>query len=238
MSIQNNRNTAAAKAEAAYDPSMLNGTPRLDQSSVLAAYARWAPFYDFVFSRSFGFGRLFGLARRNALAHINARQGSLLEIGVGTGVALGDYARHLQVTGIDLSPEMLRVARKKVRDEGLTHVVDLLEMDASRLTFADGTFDTAATMFTITVVPHPEAVMAEIERVLKPGGEALIVSHFASERGWRHGLETLMTPLTSRLGWRPDFPVARLLDRPGLRHLETRSLDPFGVFSMVRLQRV
>lgn len=239
--MPNGPTRGAAGAEAApsrHASRRSDPAPRLDQSSVLQAYRRWAPVYDFVFGRSALFGRFFDRARAAALDHINQRTGTVLEVGVGTGIALARYARHLTVTGIDLSPDMLEVARRRVAEERLDHVADLIEMDASRLAFPDASFDTVAVMFTITVVPHPDQVMAEVERVLKPGGEAVLVSHFASDEGWRKGIETGLTPFTRKLGWRPDFPVSRILGRPGLRLVETRRLPPMGAFTMVRLERV
>lgn len=205
--------------------------PRLDEASVRAAYSRWAPVYDRVF------GKVFDAGRRAAVEVINRRSGRLLEVGVGTGLTLPRYGSHLSVTGIDLSPEMLAVARKRVADEKIATVEALLEMDATRLGFPDESFDTVAVMYTITVVPHPDAVMAEVARVLKPGGEAIIVSHFASEGGLYALIEGWLTPFTKRIGWRPDFPISRILGRPGLETVEIGRLGILGLFTVARLRR-
>lgn len=208
-----------------------------DQALVLSAYARWAPIYDFVFARLFGFGAIFDRGRTLAIAQINTRRGNVLEVGVGTGVALGRYQPHLAVTGIDLSPDMLAVARRRVMRDHMSHVRDLIEMDAADLKFDSESFDTVALMYTITVVPRADLVMDEVARVLKPGGEAIIVSHFAANQGWRGWLERVLVPFTQRLGWRPDFPVDRILNQPDLVHVETSRIAPFGVFSIVRLKK-
>ncbi len=204
---------------------------RLDEKAVLAAYSRWAPIYDWVF------GRVFDAGRKAAVAVINQRRGRLLEVGVGTGITLPRYAPHMKVTGIDLSPDMLAVARRRVEHEKIATVDELIEMDATRLAFADGSFETVAVMYTITVVPHPDAVMAEVERVTAPGGEAIFVSHFASDSGWRQAIEHALTPFTKKLGWRPDFPISRILGRPGFELIETKRLGLFGIFTVVRLRR-
>ena len=204
---------------------------RLDEKAVLAAYSRWAPIYDWVF------GRVFDAGRKLAVDIINHRQGRLLEVGVGTGLTLPRYAPHLKVTGIDLSPAMLEVARKRVADGKIATVEALHEMDATRLAFADASFETVAVMYTITVVPHPDAVMAEVERVTKPGGEAIFVSHFASESGWRRAIEHALTPFTKKLGWRPDFPIDRILGRSGFELVEKKRLGLFGIFTVARLRR-
>ena len=205
--------------------------PRLDEKAVLAAYSRWAPVYDWVF------GRVFEAGRRLAVEIINRRQGRLLEVGVGTGITLPRYEKHLKVTGIDLSPDMLAVARRRVEAQKIDTVEALIEMDATRLGFADASFDTVAVMYAITVVPHPDAVMAEVERVLKPGGEAIFVSHFASESGWRRAIEQALTPLTKKLGWRPDFPIERILGRHGFELVERERLGLFGIFTVAVLRR-
>jgi len=226
----NGRGTAAA-ALGTSETTPANGAPRLDEASVRAAYSRWAPVYDWVF------GKVFDAGRRAAVEVINRRSGRLLEVGVGTGLTLPRYGSHLSVTGIDLSPEMLAVAKKRVADEKIAAVEALLEMDATRLAFPDASFDTVAVMYTITVVPHPDAVMAEVERVLKPGGEALIVSHFASESGLYALIEGWLTPFTKRIGWRPDFPISRILGRPGLETVEIGRLGILGLFTVARLRR-
>ena len=204
---------------------------RLDERAVLDAYSRWAPIYDWVF------GRVFDAGRKLAVAIINQRQGNLLEVGVGTGITLPRYAPHLRVTGIDLSPDMLAMARRRVAERRIATVEALIEMDATRLAFADGTFETVAVMYTITVVPHPDPVMAEVERVTAPGGEAIFVSHFASESGWRKAIEEVLTPFTKKLGWRPDFPIERILGRPGFELIEKKRLGLFGIFTVARLRR-
>ena len=79
----------------------------------------------------------------------------MLEVGVGTGLSLPDYKPHLEVVGIDLSPEMLDKARERVEEEGLKHVTGLHEMDAGDLQFADCSFDTVVAMYVMTVVPEP-----------------------------------------------------------------------------------
>lgn len=209
-----------------------------EQANVLSAYARWAPIYDFVFGKLLFFGAFFDRGRELAIDHINTRTGSVLEVGVGTGLSLSRYRPDLDVTGIDLSPDMLKVARHRVAIEKLSHVRDLIEMDAGNLRFDSASFDTVAVMYVITVVPHPKAVLDEVARVLKPGGEAIIVSHFAANHGWRGWLERRIVPVTQWLGWRSDVPIDLILGQPDLEHVETRRLPPLGVFSIVRLKKV
>ena len=139
----------------------------LDENAVREAYRWWAPIYDY----SFGF--VAGPGRRLAVQKLNEAQGRVLEIGVGTGLSLPGYKAGLDVTGIDLSPEMLDKAAERVAKLGLPRKT-LLVMDAGSLTFADESFDAAALMYVMTVVPNPRAVMAEMWRVLRPGGTAIV----------------------------------------------------------------
>jgi phosphatidylethanolamine/phosphatidyl-N-methylethanolamine N-methyltransferase len=208
-----------------------NKLKSLDAAAVLRAYARWAPVYDI------SFGLIADSGRRQAVDHINNRRGRVLEVGVGTGISLPHYKRELKITAIDLSPEMLRRARKRVDDGYLDNVEAVLEMDAGALGFADESFDIVVAMYVMTVVPDPDRVMAELERVCAPGGEVIIVNHFSQEEGLRGWLERRLAPAAATLGWRPEFPIETVMTRDRLRLVEKRALKPFGLFTMLRFAR-
>lgn len=201
----------------------------MSESSVLSAYRRWAPVYDHTF------GRIATEGRKHAVEIINARQGRVLEVGVGTGLSLPLYGKHLEIVGIDLSPEMLEKARARVAKMALDNVAGLYEMDAGHLTFADNSFDTVVAMYVMTVVPEPERVMRELSRVCKPGGEVILVNHFSQEEGLRGWVERRMAPFAGHLGWRPVFDVNRVLVCDELKVLERRALRPMGLFTMLRM---
>ncbi|MFC7704788.1 class I SAM-dependent methyltransferase [Plastorhodobacter daqingensis] len=204
----------------------------MDIDAITRSYRRWAPVYDGTF------GRITRAGRRRAVAHVNARQGSLLEVGVGTGLSLPQYSPALSVTGIDFSHEMLAKAQAKVREEGLSHVKELRQMDARQLDFPDATFDTVVAMYLVSVVPEPERVVSEMARVCKPGGEVLILNHFARETGLLARIERGMAPLADQLGWHPDFPRDRVLGEPRLRIKSETSVPPLGLFTFLVLERV
>ncbi len=183
------------------------------------------------------FGGVSAIGRRRAVEAVNALPGRrVLEVGVGTGLALPLYRRDLDVVGIDLSREMLVKAQGKVRDQALSHVDGLLEMDAENMAFAPSSFDTAVAMFTASVVPDAKRLFAEMSRVVRPGGHLLFVNHFAAEGGFRWWLERSMAPAARILGWHPDFMLKDLLD-PTVAAVEKRvACPPLGLFTLVQVR--
>lgn len=176
------------------------------------------------------------MARRHAVAAVNALPGGrVLEVGVGTGLALPSYKSGKRVAGIDLSGEMLAKARQRVDKLGLKNVESLQEMDAEATTFADASFDVAVAMFVASVVPNPRKLIAEMRRVVKPGGHILFVNHFAAERGPRWWVEWALAPASRRLGWHPDFAMGALLTAEERAIATIRPMQPLGLFTLVSL---
>ncbi len=202
----------------------------LDADSVRAAYRRWAGVYDAVFGGVSAFGR------RRAVEAVNALPGArVLEVGVGTGLALPHYHRSKRITGIDLSAEMLALARNRVRDRELGNVHALLEVDAEQTGFETASFDVAVAMFVASVVPNPRLLLSEMRRVVRPGGHLLFVNHFAAERGPRWWAERALAPASRKLGWHPDFSRDALLPPEDQAKAQFASVPPVGLFTLVRL---
>jgi phosphatidylethanolamine/phosphatidyl-N-methylethanolamine N-methyltransferase len=203
----------------------------LDADAVRAAYKRWAGVYDTLF------GGISAWARRRAVIEVNRLPGArVLEMGVGTGLALPRYAADKRLTGIDLSAEMLARARARAQAGGLKNIDALLEMDAEQTGFPDACFDIAVAMFVASVVPHPRRLLAEMRRVVRPGGHILFVNHFAAERGPRWWAERAMAPASRALGWHPDFSVDALLGAEDRAGCTLHPMPPFGLFSLACLQ--
>ncbi len=202
----------------------------LDADSVRAAYRRWAGVYDAVFGGVSAFGR------RRAVEAVNALPGThVLEVGVGTGLALPHYTKAKRITGIDLSADMLLRARRRVAADGLANVDALLEVDAEDTGFEAGRFDIAVAMFVASVVPNPRALLTEMRRVVRPGGHLLFVNHFAAEAGPRWWAEWALAPLSRKLGWHPDFARDALLADADQASAQFDSVPPLGLFTLVRL---
>ncbi len=213
-------------------PPRPGASPRaaLDADAVRAAYKRWAGVYDTVF------GGVSSVGRRRAVALVNTLPGrDVLEVGVGTGLALPHYTADKRITGIDLSAEMLQQARKRVASLGLPNVEALRVLDAELTDFPDASFDVAVAMFVASVVPHPRGLLAEMRRVVRPGGNILFVNHFAAERGPRWWVEAAMAPASRALGWHPDFAMQALFSPDDLARMRADPVPPFGIFTLVRL---
>lgn len=205
----------------------------MQAEAIQRSYRRWAPIYDLAF------GRITNGGRTLAARHVNAQGGSVLEVGIGTGLALEYYAPQVRVTGVDLSDDMLREAHARVAKLGLRNVDGLYQMDAGAMHgLKDASFDHVAAMHIMSVVPDPEAVLAEMVRVCRPGGSVLIANHFAGRtEGWSR-LERLAAPLANLLGWHSDFPISRVMGHPKLRLDEQRQVRPFGLMTYLRFRRV
>jgi len=174
-------------------------------------YYEFSHLYDRIFTRFF-FPRIV-----TTLRSLKIPPGAkVLEVGVGTGLSLSAYPPHADVTGIDLAPEMLEQAQRKVKEEGWRHV-RLMQMDALNLEFADGEFDYVTAFHVVSVVPDHASLMREMVRVCKPGGTLVIINHFRSRRPWLATLIDRLDPLTRKLGWRTTLRCEELLSAVPLR---------------------
>lgn len=211
----------------------------IDQQSVARAYAAWAPVYDLVFGAVFERGRRAAIAAAEKAC--GPEGGRILEVGVGTGISLPDYAGINRIVGVDISEPMLRKAQARVAEHKLANVEALAVMDAARLALPDRSFDAVVAQYVITAVPDPEQTLDEFARVIKPGGEIVLVNHIGAEHGARRALEQGFAPIARRLGWRPEFPFKRLADwaarHGGIRMLERRVMPPLGHFALIRFGR-
>lgn len=218
----------------------MNAGADINRQSVERAYARWAPIYDFVFGAVFDAGRRAAIEAAERMCGRGG--GRILEVGVGTGISLPEYAPGNRIVGIDISAPMLRKACARVARHGLENVDALAVMDARHLALPDESFDVVVAQYVITTVPEPEATLDEFARVLRPGGEIVLVNHIGAESGPRRLLEQGIAPIARWLGWRPEFPFARLAAwaarHRDVRVLERRAMPPLGHFSLIRFERL
>src|SRR6202163_3361001 len=216
----------------------LDATSQLDlnREMVENAYDRWAPIYDLVF------GGVFSKGRRAAILATNNIGGRVLEVGVGTGISLPQYASNLRIFGTDISEGMLRKAKARVADFRLKNVEGLAVMDAEKLEFPDASFDVVMAQYVVTAVPNPEAAMNEFARVLRPGGEIILLSRVSADAGMRRFVEQRLQPVVRPLGFRTaEFAWSRyaqwLAGARGRDLVERGLVPPLGPFSLVRIRK-
>lgn len=205
-----------------------NKTARVNRASVVEVYSAFAPVYDATF------GLVVGRYHRHiGRAAAGARR--VLEIGVGTGLTLRHYPATAEVTAVDLCPAMLARAERVVA-RGVPARVSLQLADAERLAFDDGSFDMVVLPFVVSVTPDPARLLAEARRVLAPGGQLVMLNHFAGVAGLRW-VERLFAPFADRIGFRSDLTLERVLALADLSVEEVRRLQPIGFFTLVRLRQ-
>src|SRR5579863_4845659 len=118
----------------------------MDLQDTIRTYRLFSGSYDYVF------GPVFHPGRKDAVRIANAQPGQrILEVGVGTGLSLPYFRNDAEVTGIDVSAEMLDKARRRVARRKLAHVQELIEMDAEQMSFADNSFDAVLALYVASV---------------------------------------------------------------------------------------
>jgi ubiquinone/menaquinone biosynthesis C-methylase UbiE len=138
------------------------------------AWAKLAPKYD----ERIGFFERKILGEEHRSWACSKAAGQTLEVAIGTGLNLPHYPPDVPLTGIDLSPEMLDLAR--LRADELNRAVDLQEADAQALPFPDASFDTVVCTYSLCNVPDDSIAIREMRRALKPGGQLILVDHIRS----------------------------------------------------------
>lgn len=192
------------------------------------SYTLIAPLYDAAIDRASR------AARRASLAHLPAAPGRILIDGIGTGLDLPLLPKQHHYVGLDLTAAML--ARARPRASGLDFRA--VQGDAQCLPFADAAFDHAVLHLILAVVPNPNACLAEIARVVKPGGSVLVFDKFL-KRGQPALLRRLANPLVRRLATRLDVVFEDVLGHTsGLALEHDQPMLAGGWFRLIRLRRI
>ncbi|MPY80690.1 MAG: methyltransferase domain-containing protein [Actinophytocola sp.] len=124
--------------------------------------------------------------------------GDTLEVAIGTGLNLPVYPDEVTLTGIDLSEPMLDIAR--TRSAELDRQVTLLQGNAHSLPFDDASFDTVVCTFGLCAIPDEATALAEMQRVLRPGGRLILVDHIRSSSAIARGVQRLLEVVTVPMG--------------------------------------
>ena len=194
---------------------------------VAGVYEKLASVYDWVFGPTLQAGRLQAIQRMAI-----SRGDRILEVGVGTGINLGLYPRDCSVTGIDLSDSMLEKAYERVARKTMLNV-RLIQMDASRLTFEDASFDIVYAPYLISVVPDPVQVAREMRRVCRPGGRIIFLNHFRSPNPILSRVERLISPFTVHIGFKSDLDLPAFVAQAELAPVCIEKVNIPRIWSLV-----
>ena len=190
-------------------------------------YQNIAGLYDYTYGPTLHPGRL------EAIKKMAIRPGKhVLEVGVGTGINLALYPRNCRVTGIDLSSKMLAKAQGRIDSKGLNHC-EVAEMDATKMSFADNSFDVVYAPYVISVVPDPVAVAREMHRVCRPGGRVIILNHFTSANALMGRFETAISPMTVHIGFTADLDLHEFLKQAELTPFSNEKVNVPKMWTLV-----
>ncbi len=199
----------------------------MDAVSIERVYSFYAGIYDHLF------GPVFQSSREALIERLDALPGTrILEVGVGTGLLLPLYPRHVEIVGIDLAGRMRERARTRAKRLGLGHVA-LARMDAGRMAFPDDCFDTVLAAYVVTAVPDYRALLREMIRVCRPGGRLMLVNHFTNGNGLLAACERAVSPICTHLGFRTDLSLEQVLDGASVAVLHHERVSPLGMWHLV-----
>ena len=201
----------------------------MDENSIIKSYKRVSKFYDATFGQVFRPGQKAIIKKMDC-----SSTDSVLEIGIGTGSSLQYYPHETKVVGIDISPDMLDVAKKRIVEDQSQNKHILL-MNGEELTFADNTFDKVVGMYVVSVTQDPQKLIKEMKRVCKDDGDIYIVNHFSNEsdNGLVKIFEKGLMPLSKLLGWKPYFPFAEFNKYANLNVQEMSKVNIFDYWNII-----
>ena len=190
-------------------------------------YYEFSHLYDLLFRRVF-YPRI-AMVIRSLAIEPGAR---VLELGVGTGASFAAYPRDCEVIGIDLTADMLAQARTKIVRNRWSHL-QVMQMNALDLSFADNSFDYVMAFHTVTVVPDPVRMLAEAKRVCRPGGKIVIINHFTTDHPIIGPLTEALDPVTRRLGWQTKLRLEPFLRATDFNVEEIYKLSRLSLYTVV-----
>ncbi|MBU0594427.1 MAG: methyltransferase domain-containing protein [Gammaproteobacteria bacterium] len=198
----------------------------ISQDNVIRTYRFYAPLYDLLF------GAVLEPGRRALTETVNSvMPASVLEVGVGTGLTLERYPASSSIVGIDISQEMLEIARQRAALL-IEREIRLEAMDAEALDFPDDYFECITIPYVLSVTPNPERLVSEIRRVCRKDGTILILNHFSGSRFWWL-LERTVRSMANRIGFRSDFCFSEQILKHDWEVLSVRKVNFLGLSKLV-----
>ena len=201
----------------------------MDQNSIIKSYKRVSSFYDLTFGQVFRPGQKAIIKKMDCIDSDN-----VLEIGIGTGSSLQYYPKETKVVGIDISPDMLEVAKKRIVKDKI-HNKHILLMNGERLSFPDNSFDKVVGMYVVSVTQNPQVLVEEMKRVCKNDGDIYIVNHFSTEQDnlFVKMFEKGLMPISKILCWKPYFPFDEFNAYANLDVLEMSKVNLFNYWNII-----
>ena len=194
----------------------------MQETSTRRIYDIQSAVYDYTF------GALVKRRIQRAIQQMDIKPGeTVLDIGVGTGNAMGFYPKHGNVVGVDLSVGMLQLARKKIEEQQFDNMT-VFQGNALELPFEDSSFDHIFISHVISVVSQPELLVREAQRVAREGAKIVILNHFLSTNRFIAMIEKWANPLCEKIGWRSDLALADLVAKTQIEidyRYKLRSVD-------------
>ena len=201
----------------------------MDQNSIIKSYKRVSSFYDYTF------GKVFKPGQRALIEKMSCDDSDIvLEIGIGTGASFQFYPDKTNVIGIDISPDMLDLAKEKIKNNKIENKY-MSMMNGEHLSFPDNTFDKVVAMYVMSVTQNPKSLVEEMKRVCKDDGDIYIVNHFSSEsdKFWVKALEKGLMPISKILGWKPYFPFSEFNNYANLNVQEVSKVNIFNYWNII-----
>ena len=201
----------------------------MDQNSIIKSYKRVSSFYDLTFGQVFRPGQKAIIKKMDCIDSDN-----VLEIGIGTGSSLQYYPKETKVVGIDISPDLLEVAKKRIVKDKI-HNKHILLMNGERLSFPDNSFDKVVGMYVVSVTQNPQVLVEEMKRVCKNDGDIYIVNHFSTDQDnlFVKMFEKGLMPISKILGWKPYFPFDEFNAYANLDVLEMSKVNLFNYWNII-----
>ncbi|MPM38878.1 Ubiquinone/menaquinone biosynthesis C-methyltransferase UbiE [bioreactor metagenome] len=195
-------------------------------------YKKWSKIYDKFFGSS-----IFNNQRKLEIDLLTLNpEDKVLFIGIGTGEDFKFLPKGVQVTGIDITEEMLEVARKKADTLNLENA-NILNMDAMNLSFQDKEFDYVILNLILSVVPDGNKCLKEAYRVLKPNGKVAIFDKFAGEEQKKSVVKALLNKLTTSLGTDINRKFSQIAKGINLKVVEERKSIFRGMYKIMILEK-
>lgn len=198
----------------------------------MTIYRNWVKIYDLLFGSKY-----INKQREVEISMLNLKnEDKILFVGIGTGEDLRFIPEGISVTGVDITNEMLDIARKKARELGLKEA-KIINMDGQNLDFEEDTFDYVVLNLILSVIPNANKALKEAYRVLKPGGKVAVFDKFLDERKDPNILRRLLNSITRSLGTDINRRFSDMLDRVNLKVIEEKNSILGGRYRIIILQK-